>query len=230
MISVVLIEPENSENLGFIARVMKNFEIYSLYLVNPQCSHQDGKALMLSTHAKEILRKAKVVDKEVLERFDVLVGTTAMLGKASNVVRSPLTPEQLGKKLSSRKGKIGLVIGRESSGLTTEEVLMCDFVVTIPSSKTYPTLNISHAIAILLYEIFKWNKESVSSHIPFMEKKDKDVLLNYIDKASNQLTYQTPQKKESTKKVWKRVIGKSLLTKKEASTLMGFFKKINRKQ
>lgn len=226
MISVVLIETENSENLGFIARVMKNFEIESLYLVNPQCDHQKGKALMLATHAKDVLKKAKVVDKKILEKFDVLIGTTAMLGKPSNVVRSPLTPRQVGEKTHNRKGKIGLVLGRESSGLTTEEVVKCDFITTIPSSKSYPTLNISHALAILLYEIFSWKNEHVSSHIPLMEKKDKDVLLQYINKVSDKLSYQTPQKKESTEKVWKRVIGKSLLTKKEASTLMGFFKKI----
>ena len=225
MVIVILIEPLTEGNVGAIARVMKNFELKELVLINPKCNHLGLDAVSRAKHGKDILRKAKVKKFNYLKSFDYLIGTTAMLGSDYNIPRSPITPEQMAGKLS--KGKVGIVFGRESSGLTNKEVQMCDFVVTIPCSKKYPTLNLSHAAAILFYELFrKVGSEGVGEHIAMASKKEKEVILSSVDDVLNKLEWQTKEKKDTQKIIWKRIVGKSFLTKREAFALIGFFKKL----
>lgn len=229
MIEIILIEPETAGNIGAVARVMKNFGFPSLTLIDPKCDHLEKEALDRSTHAKDILKKAKIKKRSYLKRFDYIIGTTAILGTDYNIPRSPLTPKELSHKLNSsaKDTKIALIFGRESTGLTNSEIEACDFMVTIPATKEYPTLNISHSVSIILYELFKQKVQNKSnSHIAQATKKEKDVLFEKIDEIIKTLHFSTPEKRETQKTVWKRIIGKSLLTKREAFALLGFFKKV----
>ncbi|MFH1850303.1 MAG: RNA methyltransferase [archaeon] len=228
MISVILIEPENPGNIGAVARAMKNFDLSKLILVNPRCS-LDETAVARAKHGKDILKMAKVRDFSFLDRFDTLVGTTAKIGTDYNIPRCPITPEDLGKKLSKSSAKTGILLGREGMGLTNEEIRLCDLVVTIPASLKYPTLNISHAAQIIFYEIFKHSgKKKSNEHIESATATDKRILENNISRVLDTLQFTTADKKETQKRVWKRIIGKSFLTKREAFALIGFFKKLNK--
>ena len=225
MISIILIEPKKSGNLGAVARVMANFGFSNLILVNPKCRKTAKEAIKRAKHGISVLKKAKVVKK--IPKFDTLIATTAMLGTDYNIPRSPVSPEQLSKIIPS-KGKVGIVFGREGPGLTNEEVLACDFVCTIPSSKKYPTLNLSHSVAVVCYELSKQLAgKKVSEHIIFASKAEKDQLMKLFNQALKKMPFKNAQKRETQRKVWKRMIGKSFLTKREAYALMGFFKKLN---
>jgi len=226
-ITIVLVEISNPGNLGAIARAMANFNISKLVLVNPKCSHEDIDALVRSKKAFEILKKAKVVNNLEKIKADYLIATTAQLGTDYNIPRSPLSPELLGKKIRSSNKNFAIVFGREGDGLTNKEILKCDFSVTIPSSPKYPTLNISHAASIIFYEIFKQSKgKKIGEHITYASKKEKDVLLMTINLVLNKIKFTTKDKKETQKIVWKRLVGKTILTKREAFALIGFFKKL----
>jgi len=228
MISIILIEPETSGNVGYVARAMKNFGFKELILINPKCNHLDLNAMSRATHARDLLKKAKVEDFSYLKNFDYLIATTAIIGTDYNIPRSPISVEELAKKVSKIKNKIGLMIGREGSGLNNKEINMADFIVTIPASKSYPTLSISHSVAIMLYELFKYmNKERQNQHIIFASKKEKEIIMKIINKHLDKMEFQTRGKKDTQKKIWKRILGKSFLTKREAFALMGFFKKLN---
>src|SRR3972149_1505765 len=148
MITIILAEPENDGNIGAIARAMKNFGMKNLVLINPKCDHLSEDAIKRSKHAKDVLRKAKVCKFEALDDFDVLVGTTAIIGSDYNITRLPITPKELAQNINP-KADVGILIGREGDGLNEKELNRCDFIVSIPSSKEYPTLNISHACAII---------------------------------------------------------------------------------
>ena len=108
--------------------------------------------------------------------------------------------------------------------LTNKEINLADFIVTIPTSSSYPALNLSHSAAIIFYELFK-EKENISSHILIASKKEKQQTLKIINKVINNTKFATPSKKHTQQIIWKRIIGKSFLTKREAYALMGFFKK-----
>ena len=230
MISVVLIEPKIPANIGAIARAMKNFGFNDLIIVNPRCNPLHEDARKLAKHANGLLKKAKVRKK--IPGFDYKIATTAKLGSDYNISRSPMSPEELGKRLSgiNPKKKIALLIGREDIGLTNEEIKKCDFTVSIPASLKYPTLSISHSVAIMLYEIFKHqDTKKSSSHITPISKKEKDQLTKSLNNLLNKLHFATKEKKQTQKTVWKRMLGKSFLTRREAFALFGFFRKIQDK-
>jgi TrmH family RNA methyltransferase len=233
MISIILLEPENAGNVGAVARSMANFGFKDLILIDPKCDPKSRDAIRRAKFAGSILKKAKIRTKKVLDRFDYVIATTAKLGNDYNIPRSPISPKQFAEKvavLKKKKTKIGILFGREGIGLTNEEVRACDFVVTIPSSKSYGTLNISHAVNILLYELFvAFEKPTISSHIVMASSAEKKQLLKLFNKVLNSLNFATPAKKQTQVTVWRRIMGKSFLTKREAFALMGFFKKLIKK-
>ncbi|MBW3015105.1 RNA methyltransferase [Candidatus Woesearchaeota archaeon] len=226
-ISVVLIEPEHPGNLGAIARIMKNFDFTNLVLINPKCSPEDIEAVKRAKHAKYLLKKAKVKDFSYLDKFDYLIATTSKLGTDYNIPRSPITPEKLATQLRSKNAKVALLFGREGIGLTNDEILQCDYTISIPSSKKYPALNLSHSVAIILYELYKQSGErKITKGFITATKKEKDQMLKLLNQVLDNLNFTTKDKKQTQRIVWKRIFGKSMLTKREAYAVMGFFKKL----
>jgi len=225
MIDIILLEPENSGNLGAIARVMKNFGFSRLVLINPKCTI-DEVTRCRAKHAQDILDGAQI--KDSIDDYDYLIGTTAKIGTDYNLHRSPLRPEEFANKVQTIDSKkVGLLIGREGSGLSNEEIERCDFTVSIPSSTKYPTMNISHAVGILLYELSKNTcSEKVGDQIEMASKTDKDMILKRVDQILEGLEFSTPDKKVTQEKVWKRFVAKAMLTKREAFAVLGFFRKI----
>ncbi|MDP3728609.1 MAG: TrmJ/YjtD family RNA methyltransferase, partial [bacterium] len=204
---IILQESKNAGNIGAVARAMKNFELCNLVLLNPKCNHLDKEALDRATHAKDILQKTKIIKK--LD-YDTLIGTTAIIGTDYNLNRTPITPETLAKM--HIKGKVGLLFGREDHGLNNEELEKCDIIVTIPSSKKYPTMNVSQAAVILLYEFFKHSKRlKTGENIKPATKEQKEILLKLIEDKTKKMAFSAEYKKETQKRVWKKVIGKSNL-------------------
>jgi TrmH family RNA methyltransferase len=228
MLSIVLIEPETSGNLGSIARVMANFDVKELILVSPKCKI-DSESRKFAKNAQNILDNAKTADIKILNEFDYLIATTSKLGTDYNIPKTPMTPKQLGDKLAEIKNKkIALVLGRESDGLHNDEIQMCDFIVTIPASKKYDSLNISHALTIFLYEIKKktLSEEMLKPYTP-ISLREKDQIMKMLDSAMNRMDFKDDSKMQTQRSVWKRMISKTFMTRREAYALMGFLKKIN---
>ncbi|MBN1645583.1 RNA methyltransferase [Candidatus Woesearchaeota archaeon] len=229
MISIILMEPEVPGNIGACARVMKNFDLTSLVLVNPKCDYMTKESLDRASHAKDVLEKAKITDKKYLDKFDVLIGTTAKVGNDYNLRRIPLKPWEIAEPIimacNDRK-KVGIMFGRESHGLSNDELSKCEFNITIPASEKYPVLNLSVSISIVCYELAKARKLSHIEHFPLATGKDKEVILKLVDDIIAQSDYTTTDKEETQRKLWKRLVGKSFLTKREAMALIGFLKKV----
>ena len=228
MFHVVLVEPQNSGNVGSIARAMKNFGLRHLHLVNPKCRHLNLEAVSRAKHAGEILRKAKVMKKFDLSGFNTSIATTAALGTDSNVARIPLAPDKLAKKVRGKSGKTALVFGRDSTGLTNAEILKCDFVVTIPASVKYRALNLSHAAAILFYELSKGSRmKKISGNFVPVPAREKEVMLNLVDALLVRMQFRLDSQREIQRKVWRRFIGKAMLSRREAFAVIGFLKKVS---
>lgn len=219
---IILQESQTPGNIGAIARAMKNFEYTTLVLLNPKCNHLSKEALDRASHAQDILQNAKIIKK--LD-YDTLIGTTAIIGTDYNLNRTPITAETLAKM--QLKGKVGILFGREDHGLNNEELEMCDIIITIPSSKKYPTMNVSQAAVIVLYELFKYSpKIKTGDNIKAATRQQKDILLKVIEEKTQKMSFSTTYKRETQKRVWKKVIGKSHLSRREIMALFGFMKKI----
>lgn len=228
MISVVLVEPSSPGNVGAVARSMKNFGLKDLYLVNPQCNHLDYESLWRAKHARSILKKASVLKSfSHLRKFNTLVATTAALGTASNVARIPLSPSQLGEKYQElNRAGTALVLGRDTTGLTNSEIMKCDFVVTIPSSPAYRALNLSHAASILFYELFRNSrKKKITGSFASATSDEKEVIMQQIRMLLKRMPFHFGSQRETQEKIWKRLIGKAMLSRREAFAVIGFLKK-----
>ncbi|MBI4144530.1 RNA methyltransferase [Candidatus Woesearchaeota archaeon] len=223
MTAVILIEPTVPGNIGAIARVMQNFECTELTLINPKCNHLSKEAQDRAKHAKEILKQAKTIKKLEEAPYDYLIATTSQLGKDYNITRLPILPKQLTQIIPNNKN-IAIVFGREGEGMHNNEIETCDMVCTIPTSKKKPTMNISHATAIILYELFQTTKENVTSHITLATKEDKKRLMQELDKALSRMKT-SQERKTIYKKIWKRMAAR-FIPRREVMALYGFLKKI----
>jgi len=231
MVTIILVEPETAGNIGSVARSMRNFGQSKLILINPKCDHQSLEAIKFAKHAGVILKKAKVIKTKDLKRsllgFHPIIATTSKLGTDYNLNRSPLTPVELSGTLKKHR-KVALLFGRESSGLTNEELSIADFMVSIPSSKKYPALNLSHSVSIILYELHKHQK-NITSHFKSASEMDKDQIQKMFGEIFSELKFATPSKRKTQQVVWKRIMGKAFLTKREAFAVMGVLRKIKEK-
>ena len=231
MITFVLMEPEVAGNVGAIARVMKNFGFKDLVIIDPKCDIKSIEAEGRAKHARDVLRRARIAKPSVLKDFHTVIATTSQLGTDYNIPRSPVTPDQLadilpeGALSSSKSPNIAILFGREGIGLRNEEVLDADFVLTIPTQRGYPTLNLSHSVAIVAYEVSKHRStRKVHSHIPLATNLERRQLTKMLDEVLDRLDFATKERKETQKKVWKRVFSKSFMSKRESFAVMGFFR------
>ncbi len=228
MLSVILVQPEHASNVGAVARVMANFGVQKLIVVQPVCDILSNDAIQYAKHARNILKHATIVHSLDDVKAHTLVATTAKVGTDYHVARAPINPNQLSRVLSvlPKNTHVGLVFGREGEGLHNDELGQCDMVVSIPASPEYTTLNLSHAVGIVLYELFQLNAEqTTTSHIMYATKTERERVLVILEQALEFL--QLPELKKNTQRtVWKHLLAKSCLTKREAYAIMGFLKKI----
>ncbi|HHT18978.1 MAG: TrmJ/YjtD family RNA methyltransferase [Euryarchaeota archaeon] len=226
MIYVVFVEPKTPGNIGFLARTMKNFGLSNLVLINPcQLEHE---AYYQSMHAREIIYNRQEHDslKVFLKKasIDFVVGTTGTAGGSYNLPRISITPENLAQSLNIQ-GDIALIFGREGDGLTNQELELCDLVVSIPTHESYPILNITHAAAIIFYELFKTQKKYPVENLDEASLEEKKGLIDYADEVLDKLDY-PPHKKKNASIVFKRILGRAFISGREAHTLKGMFRRI----
>jgi TrmH family RNA methyltransferase len=218
-LSVTMIEPEHEVNVGHVARVLKNFGITDLLLVNPKFDVK--KASNFAAHGKDILESAKRVDFEALRKFDLVIGSTAVGSRdRSNVTRDSINPAQLAQILVNANQNVCLLLGRESTGLNNRELSMCDVVVSIDTGTGYRTLNISHALAIMLYEIkmgrFRRKRNLASRY-------ERELLIDYALKLAKETGYRR-HKTTLLAMALQRFLGRNLLTSKEAMLMVTLFR------
>jgi len=122
MIRLIVVEPEGAYNVGFIARLVKNFSVDEFYLINPKCNMQE--AINFSAQGREILEKKVVIVSnydDAIEDLDIKIATSSIADNEGDLLRKSIKPWNLDRFIEDNK-KIGLIFGRESVGLTREEI------------------------------------------------------------------------------------------------------------
>lgn len=222
---MVLVEPEHEGNIGSIARLMKNFGLSELWLVNPKVRIGE-EAMAFASHAQDIIRSAITVDSldEALRGVNCVVGTTSILAMcSSNIVRTAITPEEFGCTSQAVEGRVALLLGRESTGFSNEELAKCDIVVTIPSSPAYRTLNVASASAIIFYELWKVRLTFRRGYVEMADVGYKERLMMLFGEMSR--TVNLPVHKERlVGEAFKNVVSRAFISKREATLLIGAFR------
>lgn len=220
---MVLVEPKFEGNIGSVARVMKNFDFPELILVNP-CRMGDA-ARMLSVHAWDVIEHARIVSSfsESISGFDVVVGCTGIVStNCGEHVRTPaVSPKKLVELLSPISGKIGIVFGREDRGLDNNELAKCDIITSVPTSRDYQSMNLSHAVCVVLYEL----SNVVSGEVEVASGFEVDLLIEHFGKIMNESVYPV-HKHDKTMLMLKRIFGRTLLTAREVVTFRGILRQI----
>ncbi len=225
-IYIVFVECETPGNIGFLARTMANFGLKNLVLINPPTL--TNEAYYQATHGKYIVENAKIFptldDFYQSQRIDFKVASTGMAGGSYNLSRIPIKPEELGKSINV-SNKTAILFGREGNGLTNKEIDDCDICVSIPTDPTYPIMNISHAAAIIFYELFKNKHEfGVEGLVESsdLEKeyliKDMQELIEYLDIPDH--------KKRNGLKTFNNIVSRAFITGREAHTLKGILRRL----
>lgn len=156
-IRFVLVEPTHSGNVGAVARAMKNMGLTRLCLVNPKCAI-DADAIARAAGADDLLAAADLVRTlpEALVGCRLVVGTSA---RRRHLDWPMLDPRACGERLVAEVGEgesrndVALILGRESSGLSNEELARCHFLAHIPTNPGFSSLNLAAAAQVFAYEV-----------------------------------------------------------------------------
>lgn len=223
-IRTVLVEPKNEENIGAVARVLKNFGLADLCLVNPPPLR--AKAFSVASHAADVLGACTIVPTlaEALGDAALVVGTTSQSGVSSarHLRRPFFTPRELKAKVQEHEGVLALLFGREDTGLVTDELMRCDLVLRIPTSPDYPVLNLSHAVAIVLYELGELTATPGTITLAGLDERER--LYGHLRTFLEEIEYR-PHKKAKTLLMLRRILGRAELTALEVRTLHGILSK-----
>jgi TrmH family RNA methyltransferase len=227
---VVLVQPLYEGNVGSVARAMKNFGYHDLVMVNP--CRIDDFGLAMASHARDVLQMSRSFSciSEAIAGANLVVGSTGKrLDAAQHHLRLHLrvpclAPAELAGKLQGKEGTVALLLGREDCGLNSEELAICDLLVSIPTCEEYPVMNLSHSAAVLFYELSN-NRNQGCGRVEMARRESLDLLAERSRALLSEVSY--PQHKEEfTLLMLRRILGRAELTEREARTLLGLIKKI----
>lgn len=227
---VVLVEPETPGNVGFAARAMANFGVTRMRIVGEDV-RENQYANVYAVHAANILENAEIYDTLEAALYDVEAawGATARKGSNHSVTRVTVPLDQMPDP-KSLPATVALVFGRESNGLSNEELALCDIVFTIPTSKMYESMNLSHAIAVTLYEFYKQyatKPERRPTDIRPATREEREQAAIFFDELIDKTTikeFRIP----IAKQVFRNLLNRAFMTGRELATMTGTIRKIGK--
>jgi tRNA/rRNA methyltransferase len=201
-IHFILVEPAVPENVGAAARAIKTMGFTSLRLVNTE-AHLDEKAGWLAHASNEILENAKEFNTLMEATIDIdwVIGTSAKKRRVNEDYYPSNTINDLIRAKANTIKNLAIVFGREESGLTNEELKLCDIVTSVPMKTKYPSLNLAQSVMIYAYtlsmldleekkpaqkteqaelNILKTKTENILAHIGF--KKDSPIYNRILER------------------------------------------------
>ena len=231
-IHFILSRPQMGENIGSVARAIKNFSINNLRIVNPRCDWPNNKrAMATAVGAKDILKSSKTyktLEKSVGD-LDIVFASTSRIRKVNKKIISIF---DLKKKIK-KKQKVGIIFGAESSGLSNDEVNCADYLVKIPTNKNFSSINLSHSAIIFSFEIFKIflnNKISYKSTYKSYRANKSQInkFINFLISGLDKKGFLQPDHKRSSMiRNISNIFYRVNLSEQEIRILLGIFSTLN---
>ena len=227
-IAVVLVEPQNPGNVGMVCRAMKNMGLTQLRLVNP-CQLFHPEALKFAVSARDVLEQSVVYGTlvEALADCEVTVGTTRRHGKYRQEIFSP---QEMAANVLSQivNNRAALVFGREDSGLTTDELTMCRWHATIPTSPDYGSLNLAQSVLIFCYELFKaGSADPVTEPRKLAATELTEDLYQQMEQSLLRVGFLNPQNPAHLMRSLRRIFARAELDDREVAILRGMMSQID---
>ena len=174
----ILVKPQLGENIGACARSMKNFGFSKLFIVDPKINFPNHKTKATSVGAYDIINNAKVFDKveRAINPFNLIISLSA---RRSDINKKHISLNEFQKILKRRNLNVGLMFGPEASGLSNKDLSFSNYILQIPTVSNFKSLNLSHSLTLICYEIFK------SLNIKKIKRKSFDLKLSSKSKISS---------------------------------------------
>ncbi|MEM0159151.1 MAG: RNA methyltransferase [Candidatus Micrarchaeaceae archaeon] len=222
-IRLVIVSPKYQANIGYIARTAMNFGIKKLFIVKPRAAITGKSAMMYAKHARALLESAVICSSfdEAIRGCDIVVGTTGVLSKAKANFRNVDFAERVFERIARNSNAstcVALVMGRDDTGLSLEELGKCDYIAFIGASNGYSTLNVSHALAILLFIFTKdANERRYGRIFNAASHAQEETLFKIFE---NSIKGKKMRNRAAVLASFKRIIHKSQPTEKELNALI----------
>jgi len=226
-VSIILVRPKFPENIGSVARAMKNMGLNRLILVDGS-SPLHPNAYKLASGAEDILERAEEFPalREAISELGCLVGMTSRGGRD----RHPdLTPKALAKRIVSlsQENSVGLAFGSEKEGLTNEELSLCHFYVRIPSMKSFPSLNLAQAVMVICYELFQASKEIPKVPIQLAQAEQLEKMFEHMEKTLIQIGFLDSNHSKRIMRALRRLFGRNQMDGREVQILQGIWSQVD---
>ncbi len=233
-IDVVLVRPKEDGNVGAVARLARNFGADRLVLVasRAKVGTVARRRAMAGLPLLRTAARVKTFDEGVGDA-DFVIGTTDLsTGRSNAYLRRSVSPERLGEMVRTLEGHVAIVFGPEDNGLSREELLRCDLIVHIPARRDFPTLNLSHAAAIVLYAVHRARGPSDPETTPAPEVielngPEKELFLERLGVLRARTGYPA-HKRRGLILLFRRVLGRATPSEAELRMMLGLFKSYGR--
>ncbi len=230
-IRIVLVQTSHPGNIGSTARAMKTMGLTELVLVKPKF-FPDPKATELASGADDILDNAIVVEtlEEALAGMHFVYGVSA---RTREIGLQMLNPREAAVQCEQlvQKGKVAYVFGQEKSGLSNEQLALCQQQVIIPSNPDYGSLNLSQAVQVISYECRMQVDAAVPMHPGNDQLASYDEVRNFYDHLHQILIHIGFIRAEAPRKSWERIhrlFNRAHLEVMEVSMLRGVLSAIEK--
>ena len=228
-IHFILVRPQLGENIGAAARSLKNFNFENLRLVSPRDSWPNKSATYTAVEAKDIVHKAKVFSNiyRAVADLDYVFATTSRSRSVNKKFIDLPKAIKIIKKQSIHNKKTGIFFGPEASGLSNDDLINANYLVNIPTSNKFKSLNLSHAVTIFAFELFTASIkfEPIVKNLyrsDDAKKKEVNAFLNFLISHLDKVGFLKPaEKKQQMIRSVKNIFHRSSLSTQEIRTLSG---------
>ena len=227
-IRIVLVRPNDDKNIGSVCRAMKTMGFGTLYIVGHETINR-SEAAITAVHAVDVLDRAVRCEtlEEAVQGSALVAGISRRRGRWRKYFA--LSPEQLAERITSiQRGCCALVFGNEASGLNAEDLARCHIAVRIPSSPQFPSLNLSHAVQIITYQLFCRLHElrGYGRYLPISSKQLDALVSGMITSLAN-VGFFTQGDPQEMSIFLRDILTRAALEQREADRLAGIFEKIS---
>ena len=231
-LKIILVEPNGPLNVGSVARLCSNFEVDELRIVSPKCDIFSLDAKKMALKGQKFLDNCKIfynLENAIFDCDLVLASCGRIDVSKDSFFES--SEDIFNWTISFKKiNNLAIIFGRENSGLTNEELLLANKTFNIPTSKNNPSLNLSHAVSIALYELNKSSKKNFNHELQFFNlASSKQIHDSFIEIEELLLGVGYLLKHTSRAKIvkFKNYILRANTTMQEINVLRGIVHQIN---
>lgn len=227
-IKVVLVGTTHPGNIGATARAMKTMGVYSLELVNPKV-FPSPEATALASGADDIL-DGVIVHQELADAVKDCTQVFGTSARTRSITWPVVTPEEAARQVVEIRNScsgIAIVFGRESSGLTNEELELCNSMICIPSHSGFSSLNIAAAVQVVCYELYKalYEVESIKlnsdDRVSLVTAGELELLYEHLQECITDIGFFDPEKPRLLMRRLKRLFSRVQLDENEYNILRG---------